>query len=100
MKKVTVLTLGIIFLAGGLGLAQQTPPAAQTTAQTTAKPVEVGNKHCPVSGEEVGKMGAPITVEYNGKVYNLCCSGCVSSFKSDPEKYSKIAEDEAKRQAQ
>ncbi|MBF0570217.1 MAG: YHS domain-containing protein, partial [Candidatus Omnitrophica bacterium] len=34
------------------------------------------------------------TVEYKGKLYNLCCPGCISRFKADPEKYSKIAQDE------
>ena len=96
MKKITTLTLGVVLLLGGLVLAQQTPSASQTAVQ----PVEVGNKYCPVSGNKVGEMGPPIKVEYNGKVYNLCCAGCVSSFKNNPEKYSKIAEDEAKRQAQ
>ena len=96
MKKIIALILGAVLLSAGLAFAQQTPSASQRAVQ----PVEVGNKHCPVSGNKVGEMGPPIKVEYNGKVYNLCCSGCVSSFKSDPEKYSKIAEDEAKRQAQ
>jgi YHS domain-containing protein len=92
MKKITALILGVIILSTGLAFAQQTP----STSQRAVQPVEVGNKHCPVSGREVGQMGPPIKVEYNGKVYNLCCPGCVSSFKNDPEKYSKIAEDEVK----
>ncbi|GEM_PF-2256234 len=60
------------------------------------KAVEVGNKICPVSGEKIepSKMGDPVTYEYNGKIYNLCCGMCVKDFKKDPEKYSKIAEDE------
>ena len=66
----------------------------------SAKAVEVGNKICPVSGEEVpapgekGEMGEAVKYEYNGKIYNLCCPMCVKDFKKDPEKYSKIAEDE------
>ncbi len=56
--------------------------------------VEVGNKICPVSGQKVGSMGEIVKHEYNGKVYNLCCGMCPKSFQKDPEKYSKIAEDE------
>lgn len=67
---------------------------AAATAGETAGPVEVGNKFCPVSGEEVGKMGDPVKHEYKGKIYNLCCAMCTKDFKKDPEKYSKIAEDE------
>lgn len=57
-------------------------------------PVEVGNKICPVSGEKVGGMGDVVKYEHNGKIYNLCCAMCAKDFKKDPEKYSKIAEDE------
>ena len=91
MKKVTALTLGIVFLTMGFTVAQPTPPAAQSV-----QAVEVGNKHCPVSGKEVGVMAPAFKYEYRGKVYNLCCPGCISTFNSNPEKYSKIAEDDAK----
>lgn len=54
----------------------------------------VGNKICPVSSEEIGSMGEGIEVEYEGKIYNLCCSMCIKDFKSDPEKYIKIINEE------
>ncbi|MBU1996831.1 MAG: YHS domain-containing protein, partial [Candidatus Omnitrophica bacterium] len=54
--------------------------------------IEVGNSVCPVSGEKVGMMGPAYKYEYNGKIYNLCCAGCVSSFQEDPEKYVAIVE--------
>ncbi len=56
------------------------------------KGVEVGNKICPVSGEEVGLMGPIEQYEYKGKIYNFCCASCIDSFKKDPEKYIKIIE--------
>jgi len=92
MKKITAFTLGILFLTAGVVVILPTFAQAQASAQL----VEVGNKHCPVSGEETGKMGPAIKITYNGKVYNLCCSGCIAKFKSDPEKYSKIAESDSK----
>lgn len=67
------------------------------------KAVEVGNKICPVSGDKIlasgekGAMGETVKYEYNGKIYNLCCKMCVKDFKKDPEKYSKIVEEEAKK---
>jgi len=94
MKRITALTLGIIFLATGMAVAQQTPPTAPTSAQV----VEVGNTICPVSHNKVGEMGPPIKITYNGKVYNLCCPMCIKTFKGDPEKYSKIAEAQASAQ--
>ena len=92
MKRVTVLTLGVVFLAMGLGFAQDASQVQQSSVQL----IEVGNKHCPVSGREVGQMGPAYKFEYSGKVYNLCCQGCKSTFSSNPQKYSKIAEDDAK----
>lgn len=68
-----------------------------------SKAVEVGNKICPVSGDKIlatgekGAMGETVKYEYNGKIYNLCCEMCVNDFKKDPEKYSKIAEEEVKK---
>ena len=73
---------------------------SQDKMTTETKAVEVGNKICPVSGDEIpapgekGDMGEAIQYEYNGKIYNLCCPMCVKDFKKNPEKYSKIAEDE------
>lgn len=60
----------------------------------TSTAAEAGNKICPVSGQKAGEMGQAVKVEHNGKMYNLCCSGCVEIFKADPDKYVKIVEDE------
>ena len=91
MNKITTLTLGVILLTMGLAFAQQTP----STSQTVTQAIQVGNKTCPVSGGPVtGSMGdKPVQYEYKGKIYNLCCPGCLEEFKKDPEKYSKIADD-------
>lgn len=66
--------------------------------EEATKAVEIGNTICPVSGNRVddGNMGEVVKYEYNGKIYNLCCKMCMKDFKKDPEKYSKIAEDEVK----
>ena len=76
----------------------------QTDSKST-NAVEVGNKICPVSGDKIpapgekGTMGdEPVKYEYNGKIYNLCCQMCVKDFKKNPEKYSKIAEDEVAKE--
>ncbi len=84
--------LGCILLGAGLGHAQ---PATQVE-QSLVQSIEVGNKHCPVTGREIGQMGPAFKYEYKGKIYNLCCGGCPRTFNTEPEKYSKIAEDEVK----
>jgi len=73
---------------------------AGQTASNPAQAIEVGNKICPVSGDKVGEMGEVIKYEHNGKMYNLCCKTCIKDFKKDPEKYSKIAEEEAAKEKQ
>lgn len=50
------------------------------------KAVSVGNKICPVSGEEI-KDDEKYQVEHEGKIYNLCCKMCLKDFKKDPKKY-------------
>jgi YHS domain-containing protein len=57
-----------------------------------ATSVDAGNKFCPVSGRPIGIMGPGVQVQYNGKIYHLCCGGCITTFNSDPAKYAKIAD--------
>ena len=103
-KKIAV---GIVVLLAvcaltGVAMAQdktkEAPAAAAMTATTPATPEMVGNKVCPVTGmaipaADLGKY----TVEYKGKVYNLCTAGCKDEFLKDPEKYmAKVNEEMAK----
>ena len=87
----------------GMMMKDQTEPMMdqQEGTEKKAEAVEVGNKICPVSGDPIGGDGdgdeddmETVTYEYNGKIYNLCCKACTKDFKKDPEKYSKIADDE------
>lgn len=79
--------------------------AADTTLVLKPKPAQVeaaakvGNKLCPVTGEEIGSMGGGRTVLYQGKAVQLCCAGCVKTFGKDPAKYLAIAEKGAKAPA-
>jgi YHS domain-containing protein len=72
-------------------VAEVTDAAGESVVGTV---VNVGNKICPVSGEQIGSMGEAIVVEYEGKAYNLCCAGCVAAFNSDPQKYIGIVNQE------
>ncbi|MGK0218588.1 MAG: YHS domain-containing protein [Planctomycetota bacterium] len=44
-------------------------------------------KTCPVSGEALGSMGDPINVLYGNTLVQLCCKGCVRSYKKNPAKF-------------
>ncbi len=104
MKKVlfwVVLSGGIVML-GALAYAQdhgkhdqmmQMPKSEQKQADAGTSAVNVGNKICPVTGEKIDEK-TKVTYEYEGKIYNFCCSMCIEEFKKDPQKYiKKIAEE-------
>lgn len=44
-------------------------------------------KICPVSGELLGSMGAPVKADVKGQVVFLCCAGCEDPLQAEPEKY-------------
>lgn len=44
-------------------------------------------KVCPVSGEPLGAMGKPYKVTVEGQDVLLCCQGCESKIKENPEQY-------------
>ena len=73
-KLLIVSSIFALVMVGRLSFAQE--PAGTK--------MEVGNKICPISGEKI-KEGKEFKVEYNGKIYNLCCSMCEKDFKKDPE---------------
>lgn len=42
---------------------------------------------CPVSGEMLGGMGAPMKVDVNGQPIWICCEGCKNKLLANPDKY-------------
>ena len=93
-KSIAVAAAIAVLGAGGTVVYAQPAATEQAGQPAAVEAVEVGNKICPVSKEKVGEMGEAVKYEYNGKIYNLCCPACKKDFAADPEKYSKIAEDE------
>ncbi len=55
-------------------------PSPEQIAAAKAYPLEV----CIATGEELGSMGDPAVMVYNGQQIKFCCSGCVDDFKADP----------------
>ena len=78
MKRIGVVLIAICFLLC----------AGSCMAKEEAAAVDVGNKVCPVTGDNI-KPKSNITYEYQGKIYHFCCPMCVPEFKKDPEKYIK-----------
>ena len=93
MVKRVVGAVAIAALLVSAGLAGVAMAEEDVDAMIVPELEVVGNVVCPVTGgiiEELGKY----TVEYDGKVYNLCCADCEQTFLSDPGQYAALAEAE------
>lgn len=44
-------------------------------------------KVCPVSGEPLGAMGAPVKLDVKGQPVFICCEGCKDKILSNPDEY-------------
>jgi YHS domain-containing protein len=51
---------------------------------------------CLVSGEPLGSMGAPVTLEYEGRTLKFCCESCIKAFQKNPDEYLKKLDEAAK----
>lgn len=115
MEKMTYIFISAVFslvmMGGTPVLAEEGPSSAvqqgmemvgdqdQPAAQAENKQaVDVGNKICPVSGQEIvdSEDMPSATYEYEGKIYHFCCAGCIEEFKKDPQKYIAKVEEELK----
>jgi YHS domain-containing protein len=97
-----VVLLVALFVAAGVVMAQEeakTEIAAATAATPVVEapvveaPVNVGNVVCPVTGVAIVEVGKD-TVEYQGKVYNMCSPMCKEKFLAEPDKYIAIVDKE------
>ena len=44
-------------------------------------------KTCPVSGEQLGSMGAPVKMDVKGQPVFICCDGCREKLLASPDEY-------------
>jgi hypothetical protein len=58
--------------------------AAVIAAQKPSYPLT----SCVVSGEPLGSMGDPIDLVVEGRLYRLCCKGCVKKVQADPAPFA------------
>ena len=83
MKSKLLIVSSILasIMVGGLSFAQESAQKPTAAAETK---MGVGNKICPITGEKI-IAGKESKVEYNGKIYTLCCAMCKKDFLKDPE---------------
>jgi len=92
-----IVVLSILILAGNQAAQAQNAPSDAKATGEVSKPQDVGNRICPVTGEKIDE-NTKTTYEYEGKIYNFCCSMCIDTFKADPQKYIKKVEEELQAQ--
>jgi YHS domain-containing protein len=91
-----VMVLSVLLLAGSQIVQAQEAPGDVNATDEVSKPIDAGNKICPVTGAKIDEK-SKATYEYKGKIYNLCCPMCIDEFKKDPDKYIKKIGEEFKK---
>lgn len=95
MKTLHIASAALLTLFAVSAVALQDDADAKTADGKKAE-VRVGDPYildtCPVSGEELGSMGDPVTLIVEGREVKLCCNGCVKKMKADPAKYFATAD--------
>lgn len=100
-----VLVSGTLMGCSPKAESTQSPASAETPASISTKDSEITlpeglaelseadralaikQKLCPVSGEPLGSMGAPLQVKVKEQSVWICCDGCEGRLKKDPDKY-------------
>lgn len=67
----------------------QGPEVAAVLAELSPEDRSLAEKQkiCPVSGELLGSMGAPLKVDVNGMPVFICCEGCKEELLKKPDEY-------------
>jgi len=87
MRKI-LIAIALASVASLAAATVDTSLVLKPTPEQVKAAHAVGNKKCPVSGEEIGgSMGPGKTVVYKGQAVQLCCGSCVKKFAKDPDKY-------------
>ncbi|HEX7009753.1 MAG TPA: hypothetical protein VF184_07220 [Phycisphaeraceae bacterium] len=72
-------------------------PATAPTTQTALVPYPLD--YCIVSGQELGSMGGPYEIAYNGRQIKFCCPDCEEMFREDADNYLRMLDEAASQDA-
>ena len=64
--------------------ASASPPLPSSEDEST---LIAKQKICPVTGEPLGSMGAPVKVSVSGRNVFVCCKGCEKPLLRKPDEY-------------
>ena len=97
MKTITTITVTAGLVVAGFFVIPSSTAfggtgccgAGASKAKVTAKAKVKAQTKCPVMG---GKINKSQYADVNGKRVYVCCPGCISKIKADPDKYIKLLE--------
>ncbi len=86
------LSADTIFANNCCGVKKDSKECSKEEAKKCGKSASAdqhSDNACAVCGQALDCKGKQVDVEHGGKTAHLCCDGCASAFKEDPDKYSK-----------
>jgi YHS domain-containing protein len=69
----------------GHGHQRKAPEPATTQPADRSFPYPLDA--CIVTGEKLGSIGDPVSLEHEGRAIKLCCRGCVKQFEANPTEF-------------
>jgi YHS domain-containing protein len=72
----------LVAILAVLGISVGASAAAMGDEKAAGAKKPVTNTVCPLMGDEVS---AKVRVEHDGQWVYFCCSGCIDTFKADPQ---------------
>lgn len=93
-RRIIGIVVAVIFIcSNAFAMCGMCAAEEESAGDVKGATIKVNNPVCPVMGEKVD-MENPVTIDYKGETYNLCCPMCVAEFNKDPDKYSAKAKEE------
>lgn len=93
-KRIIAIVVAAIFIcSSAFAMCGMCAAGEKPAGDAKVAAVKVNNAVCPVTGDKVD-MKNPVTIEYKGEIYNLCCPMCTAEFNKDPVKYSAKAKEQ------
>lgn len=88
------LAVGYFGAAGNRATGSSTPTVARRRAKKSKLSPEdqklaAAQKICPVTGADLNSMGGAVPVQLAGRRVFICCAGCETALRKDPEKHLK-----------
>lgn len=97
MKKSSMVVLAVLVAAVCQTAVAQQPQSADRQQPTPDQLQIAVQQICPVSGQKLGAMGAPVKAKIGEENIFLCCKGCAKG-KVKPEHWATIHANFAKAQ--